>query len=325
MTTRALKLSSPLGKGWSLGKEYVPRTICEWCSKQFYAPPVLKRRGGGKFCSRACYAQKKISDPKDRAIKSCPVCKTEFAVHRCHEDRTKYCSKDCATRAQLTRSPVPTKERLSSCPTCKNDFRNPTGTKTYCSAECYSESNKGPGNWNYKGGPKPDVCLACGKTYLVKPASHGLVCSLKCWASIRTKIVPGTPQPRGKGGKRADLGGCYFRSTWEANWARYLNWLQSKGQIAAWQYEPDTFEFKKIRKGTRFYTPDFSVLQNNGELEYHEVKGWMTKESQTKLKRMKKYFPDIKIKLIDGNAYRSISRQLKNSLPHWEVNARKGY
>ena len=60
-----------------------------------------------------------------------------------------------------------------------------------------------------------------------------------------------------RGGKRADLANRYFRSSWEAKWARYLNWLASLHEIWGWEYEPQTFEFVEIKKGTRFYTPDF--------------------------------------------------------------------
>ena len=34
---------------------------------------------------------------------------------------------------------------------------------------------------------------------------------------------------------------CFFRSRWEANYARYLEWLCSIGQIAKWEHEPQTF------------------------------------------------------------------------------------
>ena len=58
---------------------------------------------------------------------------------------------------------------------------------------------------------------------------------------------------RAKGGTRKDLG-FYVRSTWEANYARYLKWLQLNGQIEEWAYEPKTFEFVGIKRGSRFYT-----------------------------------------------------------------------
>jgi predicted nuclease of restriction endonuclease-like RecB superfamily len=126
------------------------------------------------------------------------------------------------------------------------------------------------------------------------------------------------PKSGARGGKRFDVDGIYFRSSWEANYARYLNWLISVGEIAKWEYEPDTFEFFKIKKGNRYYVPDFKVTNNDGSVEYHEVKGWMDARSKTKLDRMNRYYHDVKIVLIDADAYHAIAKQMKNMIPNWE-------
>lgn len=123
---------------------------------------------------------------------------------------------------------------------------------------------------------------------------------------------------RGTVGKREDLGGLFVRSSWEANYARYLNWLVSHGEIKGWQYEVDTFEFASIKRGTRFYTPDFKIVNNDDTVEYHEVKGWMDAKSATKLKRMAKYYPDIKVIVIDKDAYYALARSVKALVPNWE-------
>ena len=123
---------------------------------------------------------------------------------------------------------------------------------------------------------------------------------------------------RAKAGKREDLGGLYVRSAWEANYGRYLNWLIEHGQIASWEYEPDTFWFLAIKRGTRSYTPDFKVFDLHGSFEYHEVKGWMDQKSKTKLKRMKKYYPKVPIVLIDAPAYRAIQRDVSGLIENWE-------
>jgi hypothetical protein len=119
-------------------------------------------------------------------------------------------------------------------------------------------------------------------------------------------------------GKRGDLGGLYVRSAWEANYARYLNWLIQIGQIKDWDYEPDTFEFHKIKRGTRFYTPDFKITNTDGSIEYHEIKGWMDAKSNTQLKRMAKYYPDVKVKVIDADAYKALKRDVSNFILFWE-------
>lgn len=122
----------------------------------------------------------------------------------------------------------------------------------------------------------------------------------------------------GKGGRRADLGNRYFRSRWEANWARYLNWLQKHKNITGWDFEPDTFEFP-VKRGARFYTPDFKLTYPDGTVLYHEVKGWMDPKSATKLKRMRIHHPKVKIKVIDKKEYQRIGNLIGRGLPGWEL------
>jgi len=117
-------------------------------------------------------------------------------------------------------------------------------------------------------------------------------------------------------GTREDLG-FFVRSSWEANYARYLKFLQSKNKIVKFEYEPDTFFFEQIKRGTRHYTPDFKVWTSENCFEYHEVKGWMDAKSKTKLARMKKYYPEIKIILIEKKEYQSIAKWM-NLIPYWE-------
>ena len=123
---------------------------------------------------------------------------------------------------------------------------------------------------------------------------------------------------RTKGGKREDLGGLYVRSAWEANYARYLNWLLKKGEIHKWEFEPDQFEFEAIKRGTRSYIPDFKVWETaDSEPYYVEVKGWMDARSKTKLKRMAKYYPDIRIDVVGEKQYNAI-KKWRIMIPHWE-------
>jgi hypothetical protein len=103
---------------------------------------------------------------------------------------------------------------------------------------------------------------------------------------------------------------CYFRSGWEMNYAHYLDWLKRIGEILDWEYEADTFWFEGIKRGTRSYLPDFKVVEKDGAVVYHEVKGWMDQKSKTKLARMAKYHPGVRIVVIDEAQYKAI---MKNS------------
>lgn len=120
-----------------------------------------------------------------------------------------------------------------------------------------------------------------------------------------------------KGGKREDLGGLFVRSSWEANYARYLNWMKERGEIKDWQYEKETFDFP-VKRGTRFYTPDFKIWEKDDSIVYHEVKGWMTNQGRTALKRMSKYYPEIKIVLITAKEYHAISKWKALISKNWE-------
>jgi hypothetical protein len=120
-----------------------------------------------------------------------------------------------------------------------------------------------------------------------------------------------------KSGFREDLG-FKVNSKMEANYARYLKFLQLNGQIKGWEYEPETFWFESIRRGVRSYKPDFKVHLNDGTYEWHETKGYMDNRSQTKLKRFAKYYPKEKMVLIEYPRYKAIEKTVKGLIPHWE-------
>lgn len=144
-------------------------------------------------------------------------------------------------------------------------------------------------------------------------------------ARVAAGKMRGGGYSRGAGGRREDLAGRYFRSSWEANYARLLNWMMARGELVSWEYEPKTFVFEAIRRGTRAYTPDFKVTFSDGQAEWHEVKGWLDQKSRTRLKRMAKYFPQEKIVLRDARYFAAIGRgPLPALIPHWERKPRRG-
>lgn len=120
-------------------------------------------------------------------------------------------------------------------------------------------------------------------------------------------------------GRRADLGDIFFRSRWEANYARFLNMLKERGEIVSWEYECHTFWFEAIKRGVRSYKPDFKVTYPDGHHEWHEVKGWMDPKSKTKLARMKRYHPKEIVVVIGEEWFRSVNRSgMDGAIPHWE-------
>lgn len=97
-----------------------------------------------------------------------------------------------------------------------------------------------------------------------------------------------------------EVGGrkIYFRSEWEARYARYLQFLKESRAIAEWLYEPQTFWFEEIKRGTRSYLPDFKVIKPDGSHYWVEVKGYFDSKSKTKIKRFKKYYPSEILVLV---------------------------
>jgi len=177
-----------------------------------------------------------------------------------------------------------------------------------------------------------------GKTKIAAKALTAEEKSLLPWANVtsddqaarslkamRTKVERygsvAPPNPRGSwkaawreiGGKRK-----FFRSRWEANYARYLEWLKQRGVITNWHHEPETFWFEAIKRGVRSYLPDFRVTLPNGKTELHEVKGWMDSRSRTTIARMAKYHPEQKLIVIDKTQYSSIVAKVSRMIEGWE-------
>lgn len=115
------------------------------------------------------------------------------------------------------------------------------------------------------------------------------------------------------GGKRK-----FYRSRWEANYARWLEFKKSRGDIIDWTHESDTFWFDGIKRGCVSYLPDFKVTLKDGTQEFHEVKGWMDDRSKTKIKRMAKYHPNVKLLVIEKKKYAHISRWGEMTCADWE-------
>lgn len=140
---------------------------------------------------------------------------------------------------------------------------------------------------------------------------------------VKVKRDAGTPFANPRGTWKAawrEIGGqrCFFRSRWEANYARYLEWLRSIGQVASWQHEAHTFWFEGIKRGVVSYLPDFKVTNPGGSVEWHEVKGWMDARSKTTIARMGRYHPKEKLIVIREKQYREIQNKVSSLIPGWE-------
>ena len=109
----------------------------------------------------------------------------------------------------------------------------------------------------------------------------------------------------------------YFRSRWEYRYALYLEYLKGQKQIVEWFYEPKTFWFEGIKRGTNNYKPDFCVVHTDASEEYVEVKGYMDAKSKTKIKRMAKYHPTVRLRVVTGDFFKKNGKMLRAVLKDW--------
>jgi hypothetical protein len=108
----------------------------------------------------------------------------------------------------------------------------------------------------------------------------------------------------GVGGFRDDLQ-QYFRSNWEANFARILNF-----QNRTWLYEHQTFQLIDNVS----YTPDFYLPSED---TFYEIKGRMDERSKLQIQLMNEYFAHVKLTIIGPREYHALRKQYK-SLINWE-------
>ena len=94
-----------------------------------------------------------------------------------------------------------------------------------------------------------------------------------------------TPPPKKMARVRVGSDGM---NTTERAYADRLELLRRAGEIRCWRFEPVKF---RLAKGT-YYTPDFEVITDGGELEYHEVKGFWRDDARVKIKVAARLFDD---------------------------------
>jgi len=73
----------------------------------------------------------------------------------------------------------------------------------------------------------------------------------------------------------------------EAAYGAHLEARKISGEVVWYKFEGLKF---RLADNT-FYTPDFAVMLANGELEAHEVKGWMADDANVKIKVAADMYP----------------------------------
>lgn len=287
--------------------------VCQVCGAGFVSRPDRVKRGWSATCSVAC-GRKLMSRRCSEKRGVCVRCGSEMPP-----GNKKYCSSKCYSDQYSAE-----RTTLWTCQKCgaSRKMAKSLAVMTLC-ASCFGKSVSKEANPNWRGGIEKQ-CATCAKPVWVSPArmrdNEEHYCCKECFWKSHKLRQNGKTRAFGNTipGKRKDLG-LYFRSSWEANYARYLNWLMDKGEISDWEYEPARFEFTGIKRGVMSYLPDFKVCDNKNRIEYHEIKGYMTQKSATALKRMAKYYPSVDVKLIGQREYRDIARSVAKIIPNWEM------
>ena len=187
------------------------------------------------------------------------------------------------------------------CEHCKKEFRFIRKEQRFCSSKCYHDSTRNRIKRN---------CNFCNNVIEITPSNtywKKNYCNNKCRMNYQStpegrkeaaKITnerlrnnpSSIPSKKSNSGKRTDLNNTFFRSSWEANLARYYNYANIQ-----WKYEPETFYFSGYKRGSISYTPDFYLPETN---QWIEVKGYFNSKDRTKIKRFKQQYPDEFEKLI---------------------------
>ena len=148
----------------------------------------------------------------------------------------------------------------------------------------------------------PEGRIKMSKQNTGKKISDEAKTKLSIKARQRVRTLRELNHTSAHGGTRKDLG-MYFRSGWEANFARIQNFLKKN-----WSYEPETFELKPWMS----YTPDFLV-----DDEYVELKGRMTELCEKKINLFRELYPEKTLIVITGVEYNKLRKEYKEKIA-WE-------
>lgn len=238
---------------------------CVQCEREFLVE--VKEGSGGsaclrkKYCSESCKRTWKIKNGNNNFVAvKCDICEKNILKFLSLIKNKNYCSKKCQNVALNGIQKIGTKV----CLICNNEYKIISSTlkgkeRKYCSYKC-SRSATRPKLGKYLS------CLNCNKEFYAKKyqASKRKYCSDPCQFEAQSKGIKHIPT-NGRCGFRKDLPeDQYFKSSLEADYARYLN-----SQNILYEYEKHTFKVIVEDKEV-FYTPDFYIP---AEDKYIELKG----------------------------------------------------
>lgn len=202
----------------------------------------------------------------------------------------------------------------------------------YCSIQCKFKLSANKKNFLYLMLDERKTLKEIAKILKITESKAATLTKIYLPGKVKRGAKKAAPakNPSLRSGKRDDLNDLYVRSGWEANVARVLNKKKKK-----WEYEPKTFVFNNIQRGSVSYTPDFLI--KSSPAMWIEVKGRMNTGDYTKLLNFKRQYPKEFAKLQgivakNSNAakafkrlgipilwyYGDLSKEYKDKIPMWE-------
>lgn len=219
---------------------------CKFCRKDFEIEYEHTQGGFGKcqrlYCSTECKLAKRREKSVSTIQLTCVFCDKHYTLPPSLSSQSKFCSRTCQNKSYAKRNE---KDRtVFQCKSCSAEFEEISGKKRkYCSLGCAKKGSR----------TAERVLISCEicDTVFEKYASSPIrFCGRKCQYAAQScgkiRLFSG-----GRSGTRSDLG-AYFRSSLEADYARYCIHTGVE-----YQYEPRTFKVKVSDAETVNYTPDF--------------------------------------------------------------------
>jgi hypothetical protein len=93
-----------------------------------------------------------------------------------------------------------------------------------------------------------------------------------------------------------------YKSQWEADFARHLEYLKGDGAIVEWGYERIRLRIGKrsdrARMKAPIFTPDFHTLDAAGRLRFYEVKGFYREGAKVRSAVAAEVFPHFAFEVV---------------------------
>jgi len=231
-----------------MGKIFVKTVVCKSCNTSFSIEYDNTQSGfskcNKKYCSDECKKSLKKSATSDlRIAHVCQECEVTYYLPKSLSKQTHFCSRICQNRAQAKKNII---ERISIfCKNCSSSFDVvKTSNRKYCSLACSQQASKASTR-------EIVSCQMCGSNFEKYKSNTTRFCGRNCqYAAQSSGLIK--INTHGRSGKRSDLNDLYFRSSLEADYARYCEHIG-----IPYLFEPKTFVVNLAPNVVKYYTPDF--------------------------------------------------------------------